>query len=58
MIFFVGQSAHCSMKQVKFRFVPKEHCQQTEKEIALWNAKPLKGTMKVHAVAGQGSTLF
>lgn len=43
------------MKQVKFRFVLKEHCQQTEKEIALWNAKPVKGTMKVHAVVGQGS---
>lgn len=49
------QSAHCSTKQVKFRFVLKEHCQQTEKEIALWNAKPVKGTMKVHAVVGQGS---
>lgn len=25
-LFCWTQSAHCSMKQVKFRFVPKEHC--------------------------------
>lgn len=49
------QSPTCSMKNVKFMFVPKEVCESTGKELETLPIKAVKGTMKIHAVIGQGS---
>ena len=49
------QSPFCSMRNVTFRFVSKEKCVETSAEIEKWDTKPIKGTMKIHAVTGLGS---
>ena len=40
----------CTMHNVKFRIIPKEKSEYTGKA-----QKTIKGTMKIHAVVGQGS---
>ncbi|XP_069109647.1 uncharacterized protein [Argopecten irradians] len=48
------QSDTCSMQNVKFRFVAKERCESTASELQNLHLKPVKGTMKIHAVVGLG----
>ena len=52
------QSEHCNLKNIKFKFIPKERCENTAEEIQKWISKPVKGTMKIHAVAGLGSNII
>jgi len=47
------------MRNVKFKYVPKEQCEIVGTEIEAMSTKTIKGTMKIHAIVGQGSnTIF
>ncbi|XP_046548265.1 uncharacterized protein LOC124258241 [Haliotis rubra] len=50
-----SQSQHCSMPNVNFLFVSTEECEATAASQANRKLKPVKGTMKIHAVKGRGS---
>ena len=45
-----------SMSAVKFLFVSKDECEQKAAELKKLSLKPMKGTMEVHAVSGQGNS--
>ena len=49
------QSENCNLKNINFKFVPKEQCENTATEIQQWINRPIKGTMKIHAVVGLGN---
>ena len=49
------QSSACNIKSVKYTFIPKEQCEVVAAEIATWKTKPVKGTMKLHQVIGEGN---
>jgi len=44
------------MKNVQFRFVESKKCSDVEKQQANIPLKPIKGTMKLHAVVGLGNS--
>ena len=48
------QGDDCNIKNIKFKFIPKEDCESTAKEVKEWPCKAVKGTMKAHAVVGRG----
>jgi len=53
------QSSMCTMRNVKFKYKPKEQCEIVGTEIEAISTKTIKGTMKIHAIVGQGSnTIF
>ena len=45
-----SQSSYCSMSNVQFHFVSKNECEATAVSESKTNPKPIKGTMKIHAV--------
>ena len=49
------QTESCSMKSVKFMFVKSSMCEQKAIALGMNEIKPVKGTMKVHAVIGKGN---
>ena len=49
------QSENCSMKTVHFMFVQSSVCQQKSAALSMHEIKPVKGTMKLHAVVGKGN---
>lgn len=53
---FFDWAVNSSMKEVKFLFVGKEECRKKLEELKLMNLKPLKGTMKLHAIAYDSKT--
>ena len=58
-LFSWTQSSMCTMRNVKFKFIPKEQCETVGKELETVSTKTIKGTMKIHAIEGQGSnTIF
>ena len=58
LIYMPGtQSPHCDMRNVQFRFVSTETCQEKVSEIGKLILKPITGTMKIHAVAGKGNSI-
>lgn len=50
------QSPVCHMHNVKFRYITRESCQITANDLADSKTKPVKGTMKIHAVVGLGNS--
>ena len=48
------QSTACNLRNIKFEYITKENCEATAEEIKTWPTKPIKGTMKLHAVIGRG----
>ena len=44
-----------SMNNVKFRYVSAKQCAEKEKNLERITIKPIKGTMKIHAVVGEGT---
>ena len=52
------QSENCTMKTVQFMFVSSTDCQQKSRTINTYDIKPIKGTMKIHAVVGRGNNLI
>jgi hypothetical protein len=53
---FYKWAINSSMKNVQFRFVPSEKCKDTEIRMQNDQVKAVKGTMKIHAVVGQGES--
>jgi hypothetical protein len=53
---FYKWAINSSMKNVQFRFVSSEKCRETEIRIQSNPVKPVKGTMRIHAVIGQGES--
>ena len=51
---FFAWAQSSSMSAVKFLFVSKDECEQKAAELKKLSLKPIKGTMEVHAVSGQG----
>ena len=48
-----------TMRNVKFKYIPKEQCEIVGTEIEAISTKTIKGTMTIHAIVGQGShTIF
>ena len=39
------------MRNVKFKYIPKEQCEIVGTEIEAMSTKTIKGTMKIHAIA-------
>ena len=53
------QSSMCTMRNVKFKYIPKEQYEIVRTEIEAISTKTIKGTMKIHAIVGPGtSTTF
>ena len=53
---FYNWAQQSSMKNVTFRFVSTETCQGTDTRLNKLQLKPVKGTMKIHAVLGLGES--
>lgn len=51
-----SQSDACNLKSISFTYIDKAVCEENSVEISTWPAKPVKGTMKVHAVIGRGNS--
>lgn len=49
------QSPFCSLKNVHFLYVPSTECQLKADHVNQYDIKPIKGTMKIHAVVGKGA---
>ena len=45
----------CTMRNVKFEFIPREQCEAVGKELEAISTKTIKRTMKIHVIEGQGS---
>ena len=48
----------CTMINVRFLFVSKEECSDMSSRLENVRAVKVKGTMKIHAVAGRGMALL
>lgn len=53
---FYQWAINSSMKNVQFKFVSSEICKEREKELQDTLVKAVKGTMKIHAVVGEGES--
>ena len=53
---FYKWAINSSMKNVQFKFVSSEKCKDTEVRLQSHPVKAVKGTMKIHAVVGQGDS--
>ncbi|CAC5359819.1 unnamed protein product [Mytilus coruscus] len=51
------QSQSCSLKSIKFIFLPKDQCENKSKLISEQKLRPIPGTMKLHAVAEKGNAV-
>ncbi|VDI54169.1 Hypothetical predicted protein [Mytilus galloprovincialis] len=49
------QSQSCSLKSIKFIFLPKDKCENKSKLLSEQKLRPVPGTMKLHAVAEKGN---
>lgn len=54
-IVFVDTVIQCTMRNVKFEFIPREQCEAVGKELEAISTKTIKRTMKIHVIEGQGS---
>ncbi|KAH3706166.1 hypothetical protein DPMN_065547 [Dreissena polymorpha] len=52
------QSEFCTMSNVKFVFVDTAKCQEKANALSQLKLKPVRGTMKVHAVKGKGNSMI
>ena len=52
------QSEFCTMNNVRFVFVETAKCQEKAKALSQLKLKPVRGTMKVHAVKGKGNSMI
>jgi hypothetical protein len=44
------QSSMYTMRNVKFKYIPKEQCEIVGTEIEAISTKTIKGTIKIHAI--------
>lgn len=51
------QSPYCNLKSIKFIFLSTEDCQKKFQEVSGQRLRPIPGTMKLHAVAGQDDSV-
>lgn len=49
------QSPSCSFRNVHFLYVSSSECQKKADEVSKFDIKPIKGTMRIHAVVGKGA---
>ena len=51
------QSPYCSLKTIKFIFLPTEDCQKKLNNVSSQKLRPIPGTMKIHPVATQNDSV-